>query len=62
MRDGKVMCQGAGIPVLSGLSSSGTENQIEMREIKRRKSNLIEYIWGIRIDMAIPKTVRQNEA
>ena len=36
--------------------SSWTENQIDMRQINRRKSNLILYMQGIHTDMDIPKT------
>lgn len=43
-------------------SSSCTKNQIDMRQNKRRKSNLITYAWGTHTDFEIPKAVRQNES
>ena len=39
-----------------------TKNQIDVRQIKRRKLNLIAYLWRIYTDMEIPKTMRQHEA
>lgn len=32
-----------------------------MRQMNKRKSNLISYVQGIHADMEIPKTVWQNE-
>ena len=40
-------CQGARIPCPLQDPSSWTENQIDMTQIDRRKSNLISYLWGI---------------
>ena len=41
--------------------SSWAKNQIDMKQINRRKSNLI-YLWGIHTDMEIAKTMRQHDA
>ena len=37
------------------------KSQIDMRQINKRKPNLIAYIRGIHTGMEIPKAVRQNE-
>ena len=38
--------------------SRWTKNQIDLRQIKRKKSNLIAYVQGIHIDIKILKTFR----
>jgi len=38
-----------------------TKNQIDMRQVNRRKSNVISYVKGIHTDTEIPETVRQDE-
>lgn len=40
--------------------SSGTENQIDMRQINKRRSNVLGYLRGIHTDMEILKTVRSD--
>jgi len=34
--------------------------QIDMKQINRRKSNFIRYIWGFHIDKEIPKTGKMS--
>ncbi|XP_058990340.1 large ribosomal subunit protein eL22-like [Mustela lutreola] len=41
--------------------SNWTKNQIDRKQIHRRKSNFIVYVQGIRTDMGIPKTVRYQQ-
>lgn len=38
--------------------ASQTENQISMRQINARRSNLVAYVQVIHTDMEIPKIVR----
>lgn len=42
-------------------SCSWTKNQVDMRQINGRKSNLIVCRQGIHIDVEVPKTVRQHD-
>ncbi|CAD7666804.1 unnamed protein product [Nyctereutes procyonoides] len=37
------------------------DSQIDIRQINKRKPNLIAYVCGINTDMEIPKAVKQNE-
>lgn len=41
--------------------SSWTKNQIDLRQINKRKSNLLVYFWGLHTGIEILKTVRQVE-
>ena len=54
-------CRGARMSRSIQGPSGKTKNQIDMRQINKRETNLILSIWRIHIDMEIPKTVRQNE-
>lgn len=50
-----VLHQGARISWPLHGASGQTKNQVDMRQINSRKSDLIEYPWGIHTDLQIPK-------
>lgn len=39
--------------------SCWTKNQVDIRRINGRKSNIVVYIQGIHTDMEVPKTMKQ---
>ena len=53
---GARVCGGASISCPLQDPSSGTKNQIDMRQINKRKSYFVAYIWGTHTDMEIPET------